>query len=156
MTADTEITALIECLWQTGPTAQMSAPPRMYRHLSCLSFSSWTKPLQYWVGWVRSVIGKVKPKPCLHWRYLVQHSSFVILLEVPEALPNISLLHQPLPPSIKSVNLIPLQYAAAYTEGLGVHSGAHTSVSNVDEATNITAKCLKVNYFLWQTHIKTW
>lgn len=49
---------------------------------------------------------KVKPKPCLNWRYLIQHSSLVILLEVPEALMNVSLLHLPPPLSIKSDNLI--------------------------------------------------
>lgn len=93
-------------------------------------------------------MGKVKPKPCLNWRFLIQHSSLVILLEVPEALLNVSLLHLPPPLSIKSDNLIAWQYAEAYTEGLGVYSSACTSVSNVDEATNITAKYLKISYFL--------
>lgn len=102
VTSDTEITALIVCPWQTGLTAEMSTPPWMHGHLSCLSV---IQPPLYWVWWVRSVIGKVKPKPCLNWRHLVQHS-LVILLRGPAVLMNVSLLYLPPPLSIKSDNLI--------------------------------------------------
>lgn len=85
--ADTEITDL----GQTGLTAQMSTPPRMYGPLSSLLFSSWTKPLLDAVWWVRSVTGKVKP--WLKWQYLVQHSFLVTLLGVPEWMSAFSTCH---------------------------------------------------------------
>lgn len=146
--ADTEITDL----GQTGLTAQMSPPPRMYGPLSSLLFSSWTKPLLDSVWWVGSVTGKVKPEPWLKWQYLVQHSSLVTLLKSQGEC-------QPSPPNTTTEDQIHFNLSNMprhIPKVLGVYHSACTSVSNVGEATNITAKYLKINYLLLFTHIKPW
>lgn len=142
--ADTEITDL----GQTGLTAQMSTPPRMYGPLSSL-FSSWTKPLLDAVWWVGSVTGKVKP--WLKWQYLVQCSFLVTLLKSQGEC-------QSSPPATTTEYQIHFKFTNVprhIPKVWGLYSSACTSVSNVGEATNITAKYLKINYFLWHNHIKT-
>lgn len=81
------------------------------------------------------------------WSGNTLHSSLVTLLEVPGWM-------SPTTTTENQIHFNLSNMPRHIPKVLGVYHSACTSVSNLGEATNITAKYLK--YFTWHTQVKTW